>query len=87
MIAGIALSSALVPQLIYMVCSPIIGAARAAVFGSVELPTMIAVAVFALGDPLTSSLGVGCALILSAILLVQSRPTRNVANTINKPTK
>ena len=87
LIAGIALASALVPQLIYMVCSPIIGAARSAVFGSVELPTMIAVAVFALGEPLTWPQGVGCLLILSAILLVQSRATRNVTNTINKPPK
>ena len=48
---------------------------------------MIAVAVFALGEPLTWPQGVGCLLILSAILLVQSRATRNVTNTINKPSK
>lgn len=84
LIVGIATLSALVPQLIYMICSPIIGAARSAVFGSVELPTMFAVAVFALGESLTWSQIIGCVLILSAILMVQSRATQNVANHISK---
>ncbi|MEL7280682.1 MAG: DMT family transporter [Pseudomonadota bacterium] len=86
MIAGIALLTALVPQLIYTVCSPIIGTSRSAVFGAVELPTMFAVAVIAFGEPLTWPQVIGCALILSAILLVQSRTTRNVTTNITKPT-
>ncbi|MEM7597152.1 MAG: DMT family transporter [Pseudomonadota bacterium] len=85
LIVGIATVSALVPQLIYTICSPIIGASRSAVFGSIELPTMFAVAVFAFGEALTWQQVAGCVLILSAILLVQSRATRNVANTMTKP--
>ncbi|MEO0750779.1 MAG: DMT family transporter [Pseudomonadota bacterium] len=84
LVAGIALIAALVPQLIYTVCSPIIGTSRSAVFGSVELPTMFAVGVFAFGEELTAPQIVGCVLILSAILLVQSRATRNVTTTIAK---
>jgi drug/metabolite transporter (DMT)-like permease len=66
LIVGIATVSALIPQLIYMVCSPIIGASKSAVFGSVELPTMFAVAVFALGEALTWPQAIACVLILSA---------------------
>lgn len=84
LIVMIASVSALVPQLIYTICSPIIGASRSAVFGSIELPTMLAVAVFAFGEVLTWQQILGCMLILSAILLVQSRATRNVTNTIAK---
>lgn len=84
LIAGIATLSALIPQLIYMICSPVIGAARSAVYGSVELPTMFAVAVFALGEALTLPQVIGCVLILSSILLVQSRVTRNVTNRMTR---
>ncbi|MEO0774801.1 MAG: DMT family transporter [Pseudomonadota bacterium] len=84
LIVGIASVSALVPQLIYTVCSPIIGASRTAVFGSIELPTMLAVAVFAFGEALTWQQIMGCVLILAAILLVQSRATRNVTNRMTR---
>ncbi|WP_158963493.1 DMT family transporter [Chachezhania sediminis] len=78
MVAGLALGSALVPQLVYTVCTPIVGASRAAVFGSIELPTMFAVSVFALGEPLTWPQIVACILIVSAIALTNARATRNV---------
>ncbi len=84
LIAGIAIVTAFVPQLIYTVCSPMIGATRTAVIGSVELPTMFAVALIAFGEPVTLAQALACGLILSAILLTQSRATRNVSTTLTK---
>ncbi len=84
LIAGIAVVSALVPQLIYSVCSPIIGTSRTAVIGSVELPTMFAVSVFAFGEQLTLPQTIACVLIVSAIILTRSRATRNVTTNIAK---
>ncbi len=84
LIAGIAIVSALVPQLIYSVCSPIIGTSRTAVIGSVELPTMFAVSVFAFGEQLTLPQTIACVLIVSAIILTRSRATRNVTTNIAK---
>ncbi len=84
LIAGIAIVSALVPQLIYSVCSPIIGTSRTAVIGSVELPTMFAVSVFAFGEQLTLPQIIACVLIVSAIILTRSRATRNVTTNIAK---
>ena len=84
MIAGLAIGSALVPQLIYTVCSPVIGASRTAVFGSIELPTMFAVSIIAFGEQLTISQAIACLLVVSAIVLTQSRATRNVSTNISK---
>ncbi len=84
LIAGIAIVSALVPQLIYSVCSPIIGTSRTAVIGSVELPTMFTVSVFAFGEQLTLPQIVACVLVVSAIILTRSRATRNVTTNIAK---
>ncbi len=84
LIAGIAIVSALVPQLIYSVCSPIIGTSRTAVIGSVELPTMFAVSVFAFGEQLMLPQIIACVLIVSAIILTRSRATRNVTTNIAK---
>lgn len=82
MVAGLAIGSALVPQLIYVLCSPIVGASRSAVLGSVELPTMFAAGIIAFGERLTLPQAIGCMLILAAIILTQSRVTRNLSSTI-----
>ncbi|UWR17138.1 DMT family transporter [Sulfitobacter sp. M368] len=82
MILGIAVVSALVPQLIYTVSSPIIGASRTAVIGSVELPTMFLVGMFAFGEILTIAQLSACALVITAIVLTRSRATRNVTTNI-----
>lgn len=82
LILGIAVVSALVPQLIYTVSSPIIGASRTAVIGSVELPTMFLVSMFAFGETLTFSQLMACALIVIAIVVTRSRVTRNVTTNI-----
>jgi drug/metabolite transporter (DMT)-like permease len=85
LLAGLAIGSALIPQLIYTVCSPVIGASRTAVFGSIELPTMIVVSIVAFGEPLTTPQAVACLIIVSAIVLTQSRATRNVSTNLSKP--
>lgn len=82
LILGIAVLSALVPQLIYTVSSPIIGASRTAVIGSVELPTMFLVSIFAFGENLTFSQFIACALVVIAIIVTRSRVTRNVTTNI-----
>ena len=78
LIAGIGLATALIPQLIYSVCSPLIGATRTAVVGSIELPTMFAIGLLAFGEAISLAQGIACALVLGAILLTQSRTTRTV---------
>lgn len=83
-ILGIAVVSALVPQLIYTVSSPIIGASRTAVLGSVELPTMFLIGVFAFGESLTFAQLIACALIVIAIVLTRSRATRNVTTNMTR---
>lgn len=85
LIVGIGLVTALIPNLIYTVCSPVVGATRTAVIGSIELPTMFAVGVLALGEVVTGSQAVACAFVLSAIAITQSRSTRNVTTVISEP--
>jgi drug/metabolite transporter (DMT)-like permease len=82
LILGIAVVSALVPQLIYTVSSPIIGASRTAVIGSVELPTMFLVSMFAFGETLVFSQLIACVLVVIAIVVTRSRVTRNVTTNI-----
>ncbi|AXI40807.1 DMT family transporter [Sulfitobacter sp. SK011] len=84
LIVGIGLVTALIPQLIYTVCSPIIGATRTAVIGSIELPTMFAVGVLAFGEVITAAQAIACALVLGAIAITQSRSTRTVTTVITK---
>lgn len=84
LIIGIGLVTALIPQLIYTVCSPVIGATRTAVIGSIELPTMFAVGVLAFGEVITGAQAVACGLVLGAIALTQSRSTRTVTTVISK---
>lgn len=87
LIAGISLATALVPQLLYTVCSPLIGATRTAVIGSIELPTMFAVGLFAFGEVISPAQGIACALVLGAILLTQSRATRTVTTVMTRDPK
>ncbi|CUH46708.1 DMT family transporter [Ruegeria atlantica] len=84
LVVGFGLVTALIPQLIYTICSPIIGATRTAVVGSIELPTMFAVGVLAFGEVITGAQALACALVLGAIALTQSRSTRTVTTVISK---
>lgn len=69
LLAGIALGTALIPQLIYSVCAPIAGAGQTAVIGSIELPTMFAVGLLAFGERISPGQITACLLILLAIVI------------------
>lgn len=72
LIVGIALTTALAPQLLYAVCAPIVGAGRAATLGSVELPTMFLVGLLAFGQAIGPLQALACALVLTAILIANT---------------
>lgn len=69
LIAGIALVTALVPQLLYVSAAPRIGAARTAMAGSFELPTMFLIGWLAFGEPLNLAQLAAGAAVLAAIAI------------------
>lgn len=77
--AGAALITALVPQLVYTIWAPRVGANRTAVAGSVELPTMFLVGLLAFSEPLGPGQWAACALVLAALFLAPTRATRGGA--------
>ena len=73
-VAGIALATALVPQLLFVVHAPVVGAAKSAMLGGVELPTMILIGWLAFGEVLgVGQLAAAC-LVLFALLLTPGGP-------------
>jgi len=87
LIVGLALGTALLPQLLYTSFAPIIGAARSAVAGSVELPTMFFIAWYTLGEVIGVAQWLACLLITLAILLTPARVTRNLSTQMVLPRK
>jgi drug/metabolite transporter (DMT)-like permease len=87
LIAGLALGTALLPQLVYTSFAPMIGAARSAVAGSVELPTMFFIGWYALGEVIGIAQWLACLLITAAILLTPARATRNLSTQMVLPRK
>lgn len=87
LIAGLALGTALLPQWLYTTFAPEIGAARAAVSGSVELPTMFFVGWFLLGENIGIAQWLACLLVTLAILLTPARATRNLSTQMVLPPK
>lgn len=81
MVVGIGLGTALIPQLLYTVSSPIIGTARSAAAGSIELPVMFVVGWLAYGESLSVTKLIACAMVLGAIILTPSRRARSFAAT------
>jgi drug/metabolite transporter (DMT)-like permease len=67
LIAGLGLMTAFLPQLLYTLAAPQIGAARASAAGSFELPTMLAIGWIAFGEALGSREVAASALVLAAI--------------------
>ena len=87
LIAGLALGTALIPQLIYTTYAHRIGAARSAVAGSIELPTMFFIGWFALGETIGLAQWLACLLITLAIVLTPARATRNLSTQLVMPRK
>ena len=78
---GIALCTATIPQLIYSTFAPKIGSAKAAIAGSVELPTMFIVGWLAFGEQITSLQLLSGVLVVTAIAMT---PTKRVKYKIPK---
>ena len=89
LIGGLALCTALLPQLLYTTFAPRIGAVRSAVAGSVELPTMFFIGWYTLGEVIGLAQWLACLLITMAILMTPARATPGLATGIvpqRKPT-
>jgi drug/metabolite transporter (DMT)-like permease len=87
LISGLALGTALLPQLIYTHFAPMIGAARSAMAGSIELPTMFLVGWLMLGESIGVLQWVACLLVTLAILITPARATRNLSTQMVLPGK
>ena len=82
LVAGIAFGSALIPQMLYTICAPVIGTARTAIAGSFELPTMYLVGWIAFSEAVGTAQWIACAVVVSAIALTPSKSIRSVAANI-----
>lgn len=87
LVAGIALATALLPQLLYTACSPMIGTARTAIAGAVELPAMFMLGWIAYGEPVGPTQWIAGALVLTAIVLTPTRVTRNVTTNLSRASR
>ncbi len=75
LIVGIGLLTGVGPQWVYVKCAPRVGAAKAAVTGAIELPTMFAVSVLVFSETLTMAQIIAGIMVAGAILAVPSRPS------------
>lgn len=73
LILGMGLLTSLLPKLGYSVAAPVVGSARVAIAGAVELPTMLVVGWLAFGESLGWSQLVAGVLILTAVCLTPLR--------------
>lgn len=73
LVCGLSLVTALVPQLLYSVYAPRIGAARTAMTGSIELPTMILIGWFGFGEDIGPLHLLAAGLVLVAIVITPTR--------------
>ena len=87
LVAGLAFGTALLPQLIYTTFAPMIGAARSAVAGSVELPMMFLVGLLFLGETIGVPQWIACLLVTVAIVMTPARATRNLSTQMVMPRK
>ena len=78
---GLALITATIPQLLYSTFTPVIGSAKAAVAGSVELPTMFLVGWLAFDETITMMQMLSGLLIIVAISIT---PSQRVVHRIPK---
>lgn len=82
LVIGIGVVTAFIPQLVYAVCAPIVGAARTSILGAVELPTMFLVGLLLFGETVGIAQVIACAIIVAAIIFSGSKVTKNVAANI-----
>lgn len=87
LLVGIGLGTALIPQLLYTIHAPMIGAARTAVAGSVELPMMFLVGWLAFGERLGPAQLIAGALVVTAILVTPPRRAAGMAARLGAPSK
>lgn len=81
LVAGIALVTALIPQLLYTIAAPKVGAARSAAAGGMELPTMFAIGWIAFGETIGPRELLAAALVLGAVFLAPAvRPKREIGD-------
>ena len=85
LIVGIALVTALVPQVLFVIYAPKIGSERASMAGSVELPTMFLVGALAFSETIGPAQWAAGALILAAIALTPARATRSLPSRLASP--
>ena len=78
LIAGIAFVTALIPQLVYTVSAPLIGASRTAMAGSIELPTMFVVAWLAFGESINLMQVVAGIIVIAAIVITPASDTNKL---------
>ena len=71
-VLGISLVAGLIPNILFSIAAPVIGSARAAMAGSMELPTMFVVGWLAFGEELNFLTVLAGALVLAAILITPS---------------
>jgi drug/metabolite transporter (DMT)-like permease len=74
LVVGIGLLTSLLPMGCFVVGAPVVGSARAAVAGAVELPTVFVIAWVLLGEPPTFTQLVGGAVIVAAVAVSPTRP-------------
>lgn len=79
MVVGIGLGTAMIPQFLYTTCSPIVGTARTAMAGSIELPIMFAVGWFFFNEALHAAQGVALVLVITAIVITPTKRARSMA--------
>ena len=79
LIAGIALLTALIPQIFYVLNAPLIGAARTAMAGSIELPTMFFVGWLAFSELLNGYQLFAGIIVIVAIVISPYRPAKHSA--------
>ena len=87
LVAGLAFGTALLPQLIYTNFAPMIGAARSAVAGSIELPMMFLVGLLLMNETIGFVQWVACLLVTLAIVMTPARATRNLSTQMVMPRK
>ncbi len=87
LVAGLAFGTALFPQLIYTTIAPMIGAARSAVAGSIELPMMFLVGLLFMNESIGVAQWIACLLVTLAIVMTPARATRNLSTQMVMPRK